>query len=83
MSWLASRLLHFAVVIWGVTTLVFVALRLTGDPAMMLLPGNPSAEDIRLAHEKLGMDQPLLTQYPSVVDQVWLRDPELHLHRLL
>ena len=63
MSWLASRLLHFAIVIWGVTTLVFVALRLTGDPAMMLLPGNPSAEDIRLAHEKLGMDQPLLTQY--------------------
>lgn len=27
--------------------------------------------------------QPLLGQYPGVVDQVWLRDPDLHLHRLL
>lgn len=67
MSWLLGRLWHFAVVIWGVTTLVFVALRLTGDPAMMLLPGNPTLEDIRLAHEKLGMDQPLLTQYLGFV----------------
>ena len=49
------------------TTLVFIALRLTGDPAMMLLPGNPTLEDIRLAHEKLGMDQPILTQYLAFV----------------
>ena len=67
MSRFASRLLHFGVVIWGVTTLVFIALRLTGDPAMMLLPGNPTAEDLRLAHAKLGMDQPLLVQYLAFI----------------
>ncbi|TFH44474.1 MAG: ABC transporter permease [Lysobacterales bacterium] len=50
---------------WGVTTIVFVALRLTGDPALMLLPGDPSMEDIALARQKLGTDQPLLTQYAS------------------
>ncbi|MFI4983116.1 MAG: ABC transporter permease, partial [Nevskiales bacterium] len=63
MSWLVRRLWHFVIVVWGVTTLVFIALRLTGDPAMMLLPGNPSMEDIVLARAKLGVDKPLLTQY--------------------
>jgi peptide/nickel transport system permease protein len=65
MTVLLSRLWHFIVVIWGVTTLVFVALRLTGDPALMGLPGNPSMEDIALARAKLGVDQPILTQYVS------------------
>ena len=42
MTWLvAQRLFHFAIVILGVTTLVFIALRMTGDPALMLLPGDP------------------------------------------
>jgi peptide/nickel transport system permease protein len=63
MTWLVRRLFHFVIVVWGVTTLVFMALRLTGDPAMMLLPGNPSMEDILLARAKLGVDKPLLTQY--------------------
>lgn len=63
MTWFIHRLGHFALVMWGVTTLVFVALRLTGDPALMLLPGDPTMEDIALARQKLGTDQPLLTQY--------------------
>jgi peptide/nickel transport system permease protein len=63
MTRLTQRLFHFAIVIFGVTTLVFVALRMTGDPALMLLPGDPTPEDIRLAREKLGVDKPLMTQY--------------------
>ena len=60
MTWLVRRLFHFAIVIWGVTTLVFVALRLTGDPAMMLLPGNPTMAEVELAREKLGVNKPLM-----------------------
>lgn len=63
MVWLARRLIHFLIVAWGVTTLVFVALRLTGDPVVMLLPGDPTMEEIALMRRKLGLDQPLLTQY--------------------
>lgn len=71
MSRLASRILHFAVVIWGVTTLVFIALRLTGDPALMLLPGDPSMEDIALARAKLGVDKPILTQYVTFIQDAF------------
>lgn len=67
MSWLVHRLFHFLIVIWGVTTLVFVALRLTGDPALMLLPGDPSMEDIRLAREKLGLNEPIWAQYLTFI----------------
>src|SRR5215203_2198376 len=67
MTWLVRRLFHFAVVIWGVTTLVFVALRLTGDPAMMLLPGNPTMAEVELAREKLGVNKPLITQYVAFI----------------
>lgn len=67
MTWFVQRLFHFLVVIWGVTTLVFIALRLTGDPAMMLLPGDPTVEELELAREKLGLNEPLLGQYRSFV----------------
>lgn len=65
MIWLVHRLFHFLIVAWGVTTLVFLALRLTGDPVVMLLPGDPTMEEIELMRRKLGLDQPLLTQYLS------------------
>jgi peptide/nickel transport system permease protein len=67
MIWLVHRLIHFLIVVWGVTTLVFVALRLTGDPAVMLLPGDPTMAEINLMREKLGLNQPLFAQYASFV----------------
>ncbi len=67
MTRLTQRLFHFAIVILGVTTLVFIALRMTGDPALMLLPGDPTPEDIMLARQKLGVDQPWMTQYITFI----------------
>jgi peptide/nickel transport system permease protein len=67
MQWLLLRLVHFVVVVWGVTPLVFVALRMTGDPAVMLLPGDPTMVEINLMREKLGLHKPLTVQYLSFV----------------
>lgn len=67
MTWLIQRLFHFLVVILGVTTLVFIALRLTGDPAAMLLPGDATVQELELAREKLGLNEPLFSQYLSFV----------------
>jgi ABC-type dipeptide/oligopeptide/nickel transport system permease component len=67
MVWLVHRLIHFLIVAWGVTTLVFLALRVTGDPVMMLLPGDPTVQEIALMRHKLGLDQPLLTQYLTFI----------------
>ena len=63
MVWLARRLFHFLIVVLGVTTLVFIALRMTGDPAVMLLPGDPTMEEIALMRQKLGLDKPMHEQY--------------------
>lgn len=74
MNGYVGRLFHFLIVIWGVTTLVFISLRLTGDPAMMLLPGDPTLEDIELARRKLGVDQPLSTQYVLFILNAFVGD---------
>lgn len=74
MTRLVQRLFHFAIVILGVTTLVFVALRMTGDPALMLLPGDPTPEDIVLARQKLGVDKPWAIQYVAFVGNAFRGD---------
>jgi ABC-type dipeptide/oligopeptide/nickel transport system permease component len=47
----------------GVVTLAFVALRLSGDPAATMLPGDASVDELRHLRRTLGLDQPLHVQY--------------------
>ena len=58
-----SKLLHTAFVALGVVTLVFCALRLSGDPAATMLPGEASLEELHALRHALGLDQPLSAQY--------------------
>jgi len=61
--YLIRRLGRAIFALWGISTIVFIVLRLSGDPAVLLLPQEASAEDvIRLRHD-LGLDDPLLLQY--------------------
>ncbi len=62
-DYVVSKLVHTAVVALCVLTLVFVVLHLTGDPVMMLLPPDPSREEIEALTRALGLDQPLHVQY--------------------
>jgi len=58
-----SRLGQALVVLWGISTIVFVATHLAGDPVVMMVPqGTPRAEIDELRHE-LGYDAPLGVQY--------------------
>lgn len=60
---LIFQFLHLALVLFGVLTILFVLLRLSGDPVQLLLPADaPPAEYTRLRHE-LGLDAPLYVQY--------------------
>src|SRR5580765_4642633 len=66
---LIGRVLRAIFVLWGVSTVVFLVLRLSGDPvALMVAPDTPPAEIERVRHE-LGLDRPLVVQYA-----VFLRD---------
>lgn len=59
------RLLSTVLVLWGVVTLTFFAIRLLpGDPATVLISqGGGSAEDIADLRQRLGLDDPAVVQY--------------------
>jgi len=60
---LAARAGRALVAVWLVSTVVFVVMRLSGDPAPLLLPPDaPHSEILRLRAE-LGLDRPLPVQY--------------------
>lgn len=68
LAYLIRRLLYSVLVLFGVTLLVFVALRLTGDPVQLLLrEGNPTRDDIEALRRALHLDLPLYQQYFSFV----------------
>lgn len=62
-NFLFSKILHTVIVAFCVLTVVFGVLHLTGDPVMMLLPPNPSQEEIIAVTHNLGLDKPLHIQY--------------------
>jgi len=66
---LTYRLLRMLVAMWSVVTVVFIVMRLSGDPVPLLLPPDaPIAEMERLRHE-MGLDRPILVQYATFVRQ--------------
>lgn len=61
--YIAQRLLGLLIVVLGVATVVFFAIRIAGDPVALLVGQNATAEDIERLRRSLGLDQPLLVQY--------------------
>ena len=59
----ARRLLQALVVVLGVSVVVFFILHLTGDPALLLLPPDATAEEIRKFRRAMGFDDPVGVQY--------------------
>ena len=59
-----KRILCLLLVVWIVSVLAFVMMRLApGDAAVMALPDYASEEQIALMRTKLGLDKPYITQY--------------------
>jgi peptide/nickel transport system permease protein len=48
---------------FGVLTIVFFIMRLSGDPTLLLVPEGATAEQIAALRHALGFDRPLLVQY--------------------
>src|SRR5437773_4619048 len=62
-SFLGSRLLRALVALWLVSTVVFVVMRLSGDPVPLLLPPDAPRSEIFRVRAELGLDRPLIVQY--------------------
>jgi peptide/nickel transport system permease protein len=72
MPWryIGRRLAQTALVLVGVTLVVFWVVRLSGDPVLLMLPADASQQDIQRLRETLGFDQPLYLQLWRFVERV-------------
>lgn len=62
--YILKRIGQTFIVLFAVSILSFVLIRLApGNPAMMVLGDSATVEDIAAMEAKLGLDQPLVTQY--------------------
>src|SRR5262247_2955876 len=62
-AYVLRRLAQAVLVLFGVSFVVFFMLYLTGDPAVVLLPPDATAEDIRKFRETMGFNDPFIVQY--------------------
>jgi len=82
-AFLAYRFIRALVALWLVSTVVFVVMRLSGDPVPLLLPPDaPTSEIFRVRHE-LGLDRPLIVQYAVFLGDVVHGDfgRSIHFHQ--
>ncbi len=61
--YIASRLLQAVLTTFGVMTIVFFVMRLSGDPVLLLVPEGATREHIDALRRELGFDQPIWRQY--------------------
>src|SRR5256712_5812034 len=67
---LAPRLLRALIAVWLVPTVVFVVMRLSGDPVPLLLPPDAPRSEIFRVRAELGLDRPLPVQYATFLGNV-------------
>lgn len=93
LSFVLKRLLQGALVVFGVTMVVFVATRLVGDPAQVMLPLSATDEQRAAFEQQVGLDLPLEVQFVTFVkdlatldfgESMWQRRPasEIVMERL-
>jgi ABC-type dipeptide/oligopeptide/nickel transport system permease component len=62
-AYLLRRGWQSLLVLFGVSAVVFLILHLTGDPALLLLPPDATAEDIARFRTAMGFNDPVVVQY--------------------
>lgn len=86
--YLLKRLWHGALVILGVTVLVFVVTRLVGDPVKVMLPLEATLEQRAAFERQLGLDRPIAVQFIDFVvdvahldfgDSLWQHRPAMEI----
>lgn len=74
LRYLLSRLARAALTIAAVVTFAFVVLRLSGDPALLIMSVDAPPEAIEAFRAAWGLDRPIWEQYLRYFVQVWRGD---------
>ena len=62
-QYILRRLLLSVFVVTGVTVVVFMVIRLSGDPTALMISPDASADDVAELRARMGFDRPLLVQF--------------------
>ena len=62
-AFLLRRLIRAIFVVWGVVTVIFFLVRLTGDPSVLLVDQTATQAEIAHTRHLLGLDRPVAVQY--------------------
>ena len=62
-TYILKRLIQVIPVLLGITIVAFVLVRLTGDPATIMLPPETPKETVDAFRKEYGLDQPVYIQY--------------------
>src|SRR5205809_2709609 len=79
-TFLAARLARALVAVWLVSTVVFVVMRLSGDPVPLLLPPDAPRSEMERVRRDLGLDRPLPVQYAVFLRNTVMLDFGRSLH---
>ena len=61
--YLLTRLWHTVYVVVGISIISFFFIHLSGDPVMLMLPGDASMAEVETLRQQLGFNDPLYVQY--------------------
>ena len=70
LPFLAHRLFRALIALWLVSTVVFVVMRLSGDPVPLLVPPDAPRSEYERVAKDLGLDRPLPVQYAVFIGNV-------------
>ena len=73
-GYLLARFAQLVVAVWGIATLVFVLLRLSGDPVTLFVNDQTTPAQVEQIRHQLGVDQPLPVQYAQFLQRAALGD---------
>jgi peptide/nickel transport system permease protein len=86
--YILKRIWHGAIVILGVTVIVFVVTRMVGDPVKVMLPLEATLEQRAAFEKQLGLDQPIIVQFGDFLldlahldfgDSLWQHRPAMEI----
>ncbi|SIP88937.1 peptide/nickel transport system permease protein [Alkalispirochaeta americana] len=78
--YLFSRLIQSILLMIGVLILVFFIVRLTGDPARLMMPRDASPQEVEVFREAMGFNEPLHRQFSSYMRGAMVGDFGRSLH---
>jgi peptide/nickel transport system permease protein len=63
LRYVAGRVIQAIIAVFGVLTIVFIVMRFSGDPTLLLVPEGASPESIDALRTAFGFDRPVIVQY--------------------